>query len=170
MQISEFSNNEVLMQLFVQGPTWDGDLVSKDDRNKLLEAGYSGKVNGWNFLTTAGINVAVVNGLAAKDWQDQRWYRKAANLPARSEAASPTAVGMPVDEQLQMLKRTSEEIRSLRRRIDELTPKANAYDNLSALIGMFPQRSIGMGEDLAWLIDRRASEIQSSLAKPEAIE
>lgn len=69
--------NEVLMQLFIQGPTWDGNLVSKSDRNELLDAGLASKWEGWNYLTPAGVEAAVRAGEKARDWADKRWYRKA---------------------------------------------------------------------------------------------
>lgn len=72
--------NEVLMQLFVFGPTWDGNLVSKSDRNALTKAGLADSWEGWNFLTPEGVKTAVAGGYAAKDWHDKRWYRKAAVL------------------------------------------------------------------------------------------
>lgn len=72
--------NEVLMQLFVDGPTWDGNLISKADRNELTIAGLATKWEGWNFLTEEGVKVAVAGGYDAKDWHDKRWYRKAATL------------------------------------------------------------------------------------------
>lgn len=72
--------NEVLMQLFVDGPTWDGNLISKSDRDELLTAGLSTKMEGWNFLTQEGVKFAVAGGYAARDWHDKRWYRKAAVL------------------------------------------------------------------------------------------
>ena len=72
--------NEVLMQLFVDGPTWDGNLISKADRNELTASGLAAKWEGWNFLTEEGVKAAVAGGYAAKDWHDKRWYRKAAAL------------------------------------------------------------------------------------------
>jgi hypothetical protein len=71
-------NNEVLMQLFVGGPTWDGNVVSKSDRDELLSAGLADRWEGWTFLTETGVKVAVAGGYAAKDWHDKRWYKKAA--------------------------------------------------------------------------------------------
>lgn len=59
--------NEVLMQLFVFGPTWDGNLVSKSDRNELATAGLADYWEGWNFLTREGVKAAVAGGYAAKD-------------------------------------------------------------------------------------------------------
>lgn len=72
--------NEVLMQLFVFGPTWDGNLVSKSDRDTLVAAGLATKWEGWNYLTEDGVKTAVSGGYAAKDWHDKRWYKKAANI------------------------------------------------------------------------------------------
>ena len=72
--------NEVLMQLFVFGPTWDGNLISKIDRDKLMTADLATRWEGWNFLTKEGVKAAVAGGYAAKDWSDKRWYRKAAIL------------------------------------------------------------------------------------------
>ena len=68
---------ESLMQLFVEGPTWDGNLVSKEGRNSLVNAGLCNRHDGWNFLTTAGIDAAVEQGKNTQMWADQRWYHKA---------------------------------------------------------------------------------------------
>lgn len=69
------------MQLFVEGPTWDGNLVSKSDRDELLSCGLADKNGeGWNFLTAPGVAEAVACGLGAEGWADQRYYRKAAIL------------------------------------------------------------------------------------------
>lgn len=72
--------NEVLMQLFVDGPTWDGNLISKSDRDDLVEQGYADRAQGWNFLTACGVRQAVTEGMKAKDWYDKRFYRKSAIL------------------------------------------------------------------------------------------
>jgi hypothetical protein len=72
--------NECLMQLFVFGPTWDGNVVSKSERDALVDAGLCDRWEGWNFLNEAGVKAAVSGGFAAKDWHDKRWYRKAANI------------------------------------------------------------------------------------------
>ena len=69
--------SEVLMQLFVEGPTWDGNLVSKSQRDALVDQGFADRWNGWNFLTQEGIEAAVAGGLAARHWFDKRWYNKA---------------------------------------------------------------------------------------------
>lgn len=76
--MSDIYTSEALMQLFVQGPTWDGNLISKDERNSLVEAGLAERWNGWNWLTQEGVEAAVAGGLAALHWADKRWYDKAA--------------------------------------------------------------------------------------------
>ena len=37
--------------------TWDGDLISKSDRDLLVKCGYADKINGLNFITVSGIVV-----------------------------------------------------------------------------------------------------------------
>ena len=69
--------SETLMQLFVQGPTWDGNLVSKEERDRMVDAGLADRWNGWNFLTQEGVEAAVAGGMAARHWHDKRWYKKA---------------------------------------------------------------------------------------------
>lgn len=62
-------------------------------------------------------------------------------------------------EAIEMMKRASEEIKSLRRTIDHLAPKADAYDAIRQMQDLMPRRSQGMGEDVAWLLDRRIKEL-----------
>jgi hypothetical protein len=69
---------EVLGQLFVKGPTWDGNISSKSGRGELCEAGLAERGFGWAWLTRDGVQAAVE--WKAKDRHDQRWYRKAATL------------------------------------------------------------------------------------------
>lgn len=63
-------------------------------------------------------------------------------------------------EAIQMMNRCKDEILSLRTRIDRLQPKADAYDNLVTVLGLLPQKSIGMGEDLVWTLDKRIRELR----------
>ena len=37
--------------------TWDGDLICKSDRDRLVKCGYAEKVEGYNFITAKGIIV-----------------------------------------------------------------------------------------------------------------
>lgn len=47
----------------VIGPVWDGNLVGKEERNKLVEAGLVARGNGYNYLTGEGIRIAVALGM-----------------------------------------------------------------------------------------------------------
>jgi len=49
----------VLHQLFIGGPTWDGNIVSKPGRGELYKAGYADRVEGFAFLTREGVKLAV---------------------------------------------------------------------------------------------------------------
>lgn len=75
--------DETVMQLFVEGPTWGGNLISKADRDELVQIGFVNRYEGWNFLTRAGLAYAVDEGTLqrVRGWVDQRWYRKGRTLP-----------------------------------------------------------------------------------------
>lgn len=76
-EASDIYKSEVLMQLFVYGPTWDGNLISKEERDRLVDAGLVVRWNGWNQLTEEGLEAGLAGGKAAKHWHDKRWYNKA---------------------------------------------------------------------------------------------
>lgn len=80
--------------------------------------------------------------------------------------ADPKAVDMPGNEAIEMMKRAAGEIRELRATIERLKPKAHAYDQLSAVLGLLPQPSQGYGEDVAWMLDKRIAELEKA-RKPE---
>jgi hypothetical protein len=63
-------------------------------------------------------------------------------------------------EAIEMMNRCKAEIIGLRAIIERLKPKADAYDNLAAIVRLLPQPSIGMGEDLVWTLDKRIRELQ----------
>ena len=71
-------------------------------------------------------------------------------------------------EAIQMMNRCKEEILSLRAHIGRLQPKADAYDNIAAVLRLLPQPGICMGEDVVWVLDRRIRELQPEpvAAKP----
>lgn len=52
-------HKEVLWQLFRDGPTWDGDIVSKQARDDLTATGYVCRYNGWQSLRKAGLIACV---------------------------------------------------------------------------------------------------------------
>jgi hypothetical protein len=69
---------DVLMQLFVTGPTWDGNITSKAGRGDLILAGLAFHENGWASLTPEGVRVAAGWELhELRQRQDKRWYQKA---------------------------------------------------------------------------------------------
>lgn len=82
---------ECLLQLFIAGPTWDGDLVSKAGRTGLVERGYAERCNGWQQLTSAGFQVAVGAGFG--DEKERRDNRR-----RRDSAARDTALALLVDK------------------------------------------------------------------------
>lgn len=62
-------------------------------------------------------------------------------------------------EAIEMMNRCKQEIVGLRATIERLRPKADAYDNLVIVLSLLPRQSIGMGEDLVWIIDKRIREL-----------
>lgn len=68
---------ECLLQLFFNGPTWDGDIVSKAGRAGLDRRGYVQRENGWTQLSPAGFVIAVRSGLGDdKERRDNRRRRE----------------------------------------------------------------------------------------------
>lgn len=70
---------EVLGQMFLNGPIWDGNVVSKVGRGELVAAGLAIHDHGFAFLTAEGVRTAI-------EWKDfhkphtewsKRWLRKA---------------------------------------------------------------------------------------------
>lgn len=59
-------SDEVLWQLFLTGPVWDGDLASKTGRDQLVNAGYVVRTEGWQTLTDAGLRFALAKGLGPR--------------------------------------------------------------------------------------------------------
>lgn len=65
---------EVMMQLFLFGPIWDGYIVSKAGRDRLCDLGLATHAMGWAFLTREGVRVAI--NADVRQWRDQRWHKK----------------------------------------------------------------------------------------------
>ena len=66
---------------------------------------------------------------------------------------------MKDSEAIEMMKRCSAEIKSLRTQIAHLAPKAEAYDNMATLIRMMPRPQQGFEPDLTWSLDKRIAEL-----------
>lgn len=73
-------------------------------------------------------------------------------------------------EAMEMMARCVSEIRELRRRIDQLQPKADAYDNIAAILHLLPRQGVGMAEDLVWRLEKRMLELQKEREDREAAE
>ena len=70
---------EMLGQLFTNGPTWDGNVVSKAGRGELFDAGLAFRVEGFTSLTEDGLRMAL-------DWDRRhdrtgKWYCKQNSIP-----------------------------------------------------------------------------------------
>ena len=60
------STHEAIWQMFKDGPTWDGNLVSKPARAWLLNEGFAFRSSGYNALTVKGVEMAVSLGMGSK--------------------------------------------------------------------------------------------------------
>lgn len=65
---------ETVAQLFLQGPTWDGNVISKSDRDDAVDAGYVFRHEGWQSLTEDGLKAALAIDFSG--WADARYNRK----------------------------------------------------------------------------------------------
>ncbi len=73
------------------------------------------------------------------------------------------------NEALEMMKRCRDEIRLQRTVIDQLTPKAQAWDQLCKVLNLLPQAPQGYGEDLAWRLDKRIDELKAGMANEAGV-
>ncbi len=64
---------ETMWQLFKNGPTWDGNLISKTDRSILHDMGLVDRAHGWNWLTSAGMRLAIDLGMGMDE--NKKRYR-----------------------------------------------------------------------------------------------
>lgn len=69
---------DVLGQMFLFGPVWDGNVVSKAGRDELIKNNLAYRYEGWQSLTREGLKLALE--WPAKSRADQKWYRKQLNL------------------------------------------------------------------------------------------
>lgn len=68
---------EVLGQLYVSGPIWDGNIISKNGRGELVRARLAWHEHGYAQLTQEGVKLASewdINHLKARDYT--RWIEK----------------------------------------------------------------------------------------------
>ncbi len=68
---------EMLGQLYVNGPTWDGNVCSKQGRGELCRAGLAWHEHGYASLTPAGVKIAAEWNIAdLKRRHNDRWLNK----------------------------------------------------------------------------------------------
>jgi hypothetical protein len=53
---------DVLHQLFKNGPTWDGNIISKTGRDDLYERKLIDRYDGWQWLTRLGVLESIARG------------------------------------------------------------------------------------------------------------
>lgn len=70
---------DVLHQLFLNGPTWDGDVASKSGRDELHDLKLIGRHDGYQFVLHAGVRLALANRLDTKKNRRDRDQRRRLN-------------------------------------------------------------------------------------------
>ena len=68
---------EVMRCLFLQGPTWDGDIPSKAGRGELIANGYAKHGYGYAWLTDIGVEFAITSMLLGEE--KDRWNNRRRN-------------------------------------------------------------------------------------------
>lgn len=64
-------------------------------------------------------------------------------------------------EAIQMMQRCAHDLREARSQINNLAPRAEAYEVIRDIIRMLPKISQGYGEDLVWILEKKIKELQS---------
>lgn len=68
---------EMIGQLYVNGPTWDGNVCSKAGRGELCRAGLAHHEHGYAWLTAEGVRTAVEWPMAdLRRRNAERWIKK----------------------------------------------------------------------------------------------
>lgn len=76
-QVLSGAGVEMLGQLYVNGPTWDGNVCSKQGRAELIRAGLAWHAHGYAQLTQEGVRVAAEWDIAdLRRRHDDRWLKK----------------------------------------------------------------------------------------------
>jgi hypothetical protein len=52
----------IIRQLFISGPTWDGDIIDKTARDRLIASGAVVRAGGWSQLSEFGFETAIKVG------------------------------------------------------------------------------------------------------------
>ncbi|MDE2022101.1 MAG: hypothetical protein KGI71_04320 [Patescibacteria group bacterium] len=65
-------------------------------------------------------------------------------------------------EAKEMMQRSIAEIEMLRREVGQLRPQAEAYQAITQILSLLPQKSQGYGEDLVWKLRKRIEELDKA--------
>lgn len=63
-------DRELICHMFFDGPVWDGNLISKEGRDRLVDKGLVERGCGYQWLTVLGIETA--RALGFTDWKTGR--------------------------------------------------------------------------------------------------
>jgi hypothetical protein len=72
-------DNDTLLCLFIYGPTYDGDVPSKMQRDELFDAGLVSRSEGFNWLNDKGVVFALSCGCEVKKRKHQQHMRELRN-------------------------------------------------------------------------------------------
>jgi hypothetical protein len=64
---------------------------------------------------------------------------------------------------IKMMRRASAEIKELRKIIDAIGPRAEAYEMIKKILSMVPGPGSSAGEDVAWTLDQEANKLEDKL-------
>lgn len=72
-------------------------------------------------------------------------------------------------EALAIMQRCLSEVKETRARIDYLAPRAEAFIVISKIMDLVPGRSVGMSEDIVWILNREITKLTEKLkGSPDA--
>jgi hypothetical protein len=72
-------------------------------------------------------------------------------------------VNPPAPEMIKMMRRASGEIKDLRKILDAIGPRAEAYEVIKKILSLVPGPVQGAGEDFAWTLDQEANKLEERL-------
>jgi hypothetical protein len=61
---------ELICHMFFDGPVWDGNLISKEGRDRLVDKGLVERRHGYQWLTASGIDMA--HSLKFTNWKTNK--------------------------------------------------------------------------------------------------
>ena len=65
-------------------------------------------------------------------------------------------------EAKEMMQRCVNEFEAMRGEISRLRPQAEAYQAITQILSLLPQKSQGYGEDIVWILKKRITEVEKA--------